>query len=103
MLYTFLEFTLIKILLLELLSYLRPPELEDDGGVAGQKLDLENKMRSLLHIEQRLRYIRTGYRKSGLCIPRNETERLVPNSYIHVSVSKIGGPIVEIYKSLTDT
>ncbi len=55
----------------------------------------------------------TPYRKSDLCIPRNETARLVvPNSYIHVSAgnlyiftgsvglfgcSKIGIPILRIY------
>jgi len=38
------------------------------------------------------------YRKSHLCIPRNETARLIPNSCIHVSVSdlyipRIGLPI----------
>ena len=32
-----------------------PAELEEDVSMAGQRLDLETKMRSLLHIEQRLR------------------------------------------------
>ncbi len=38
----------------------------------------------------------TLYRKSHLCIPRNETVQPIPNSYIHVSISNL------IY-SLTDT
>jgi hypothetical protein len=51
------------------------------------------------------------YRKSNLCIPRNETAQR-RSQFLHsctVSVSdlyiprQIGRPILEIYKSLTDT
>ncbi len=59
------------------------------------------------------------YRKSDLCIPKMKLHGFIPNSYIHVSFSniyipfpgsvcllgcsKIGNPILGIYKSLTYT
>jgi hypothetical protein len=60
---------------------------------------------------------KTPYRTVEKDIPRNELRGLIPNSYIHISVSdlciprtavflsgcsKIGGPILGIYKSLTN-
>jgi hypothetical protein len=76
-------------------------------GVIAAGILLRKMPRFIMHCTENLKQI----------FPEMKLHSLVPNFYIHVSVhilyiltislqtqhSKIGGPIVRIYKSLTDT
>jgi hypothetical protein len=54
---TYIEMTVSErhLCCVSLLCFPCPPDLEETGGLGGQRLDLEARMRTLLHIEQRLR------------------------------------------------